>query len=142
VLVEVAEARALPAAEGVVGQRHRDRHVDADHADIDLRLAKSRAASPSRVKIATPLPYSCSLAAERLLVVFGAHHREDRAEDLLLVDAHVRRHVVEQAAADEEAVLVALQLKAAAVDDELGALLRRPIDIADHAAQGAVTSGP
>src|ERR1700732_1939737 len=36
VLVEIAEAGLLPAAEGVVGDRHRDRHVDADHADIDL----------------------------------------------------------------------------------------------------------
>src|SRR6185312_13528482 len=36
VLVEVAEAGLLPAAEGVIGDRHRDRHVDADHADIDL----------------------------------------------------------------------------------------------------------
>ena len=35
VLVQVAEARGLPAAEGVIGQRHRDRRVDADHADID-----------------------------------------------------------------------------------------------------------
>jgi hypothetical protein len=35
VLVEVAEAGFLPAAEGVIGQRHRDRHIDADHADID-----------------------------------------------------------------------------------------------------------
>src|SRR5437763_4890212 len=35
-LVEIAEAGLLPAAEGVVGNRHRDRHVDADHADIDL----------------------------------------------------------------------------------------------------------
>src|SRR4051812_22704909 len=34
-LVDVAEARALPAAERVVGNRHRDRHVDTDHADID-----------------------------------------------------------------------------------------------------------
>src|SRR6202000_2343604 len=32
VLVEVAEAGALPAAEGVIGHRDRDRHVDADHA--------------------------------------------------------------------------------------------------------------
>jgi hypothetical protein len=62
VLVEIAEARALPAAEGVIGERHRDRHVDADHADID-REAKSRAASPSRVKMATPLPYSWSLVS-------------------------------------------------------------------------------
>src|SRR5665213_3449153 len=30
VLVEVAEAGALPAAEGVIGHRDRDRHVDAD----------------------------------------------------------------------------------------------------------------
>src|SRR3954471_791958 len=42
VLVEVAEAGALPAAEGVVGDRHRDRHVDADHADIDLRCEVAR----------------------------------------------------------------------------------------------------
>src|ERR1700738_3906727 len=34
VLVEVAEAGALPAAEGVVGHRDRDRHVDTDHADL------------------------------------------------------------------------------------------------------------
>src|SRR5690554_5493944 len=32
VLVEVGEAGALPAAEAVVGDRHRDRYVDPDHA--------------------------------------------------------------------------------------------------------------
>src|SRR6201993_4395767 len=37
VLVEIAEARFLPDAEGVIGDRHRDRHVDADHADIHAR---------------------------------------------------------------------------------------------------------
>src|SRR3990167_5681595 len=31
----VAEDRGLPATEAVVGHRHRDRHVDADHADPD-----------------------------------------------------------------------------------------------------------
>src|SRR3984893_3849404 len=36
-LVEIAEAGFLPAAKSVIGDRHRDRHVDADHADIDLR---------------------------------------------------------------------------------------------------------
>src|SRR2546429_2726346 len=36
VLVEIAEAGFLPAAKGIIGDRHRDRHVDADHADIDL----------------------------------------------------------------------------------------------------------
>ena len=36
-LVQIAEHRFLPAAKGVVGQWHRDWHVDADHADIDAR---------------------------------------------------------------------------------------------------------
>src|ERR1700691_2385698 len=36
VLIEIAKAGLLPATEGVIGDRHRDRHVDADHADIDL----------------------------------------------------------------------------------------------------------
>src|SRR4029077_12031295 len=31
----VAEQGALPAAKAVEGHRHRDRHVDADHADLD-----------------------------------------------------------------------------------------------------------
>src|SRR5687768_4350754 len=35
ILADVAEARALPAAETVVADRHRDRHVDADHADVN-----------------------------------------------------------------------------------------------------------
>src|SRR5215831_14852444 len=36
VLVHVAEDRALPAAEGMERQRHRDRNVDADHAAVHL----------------------------------------------------------------------------------------------------------
>src|SRR4051794_8376426 len=35
VLVEVAKAGALPAPESVIGDRHRDRHVHAHHADVD-----------------------------------------------------------------------------------------------------------
>src|SRR5690348_4300557 len=40
--VVVAEDRILPAAEGVEGHRHRDRHVDADHPDLDLALEAAR----------------------------------------------------------------------------------------------------
>ena len=36
--VGVAEEAGLPAAEAVVADRHRDRHVDADHADVDVPL--------------------------------------------------------------------------------------------------------
>src|ERR1039458_3257632 len=34
VLVEIAEAGALPAAEGVIGERYRNGEVDAYHADL------------------------------------------------------------------------------------------------------------
>src|SRR5699024_3641852 len=35
-LVQVTETRGLPTAEGVVSNWHWDRHVDANHADVDL----------------------------------------------------------------------------------------------------------
>src|ERR1700722_6639082 len=35
-LIQVAEAGALPAAERIIGDRDRNRHVDPDHADLDL----------------------------------------------------------------------------------------------------------
>src|SRR5919109_890716 len=46
--VEVAEERALPAAEGVPGNRHRDRHVDPDHADVDVELELARGPAVAR----------------------------------------------------------------------------------------------
>src|SRR5205814_9835810 len=48
----------------------------------------------------------------RFFVILGAHHREDGAENLLLVDAHLRRDAVEQRAAHEETILVPLHSKA------------------------------
>jgi len=36
--MQVAEQRLLPAAERIEGHRHGNRHVDADHADLDLVL--------------------------------------------------------------------------------------------------------
>src|SRR5829696_809378 len=40
--VGVPEQRALPASEGVVGDGHRHRHVDADHAHVDVGLEAPR----------------------------------------------------------------------------------------------------
>ena len=52
-LVEVAEAGLLPAAEGVIGDRYRNRHVDADHADIDFgrEVARGVAARDFAAKV-------------------------------------------------------------------------------------------
>src|SRR5690606_1291210 len=44
----VAEQRCLPTTEGVVGDGNRDRHVDADHADLDLVLEAASRASVVR----------------------------------------------------------------------------------------------
>src|SRR3546814_6461169 len=66
------------------------------------------------------------------LEALGAHHAQHRAKDLFLVDLHRRLDVVEQAAAHEIAVLVALQLEPAAVDHQLGAFADAMVDIALH----------
>jgi hypothetical protein len=61
---------------------------------------------------AVPLPYSCSLISCSASSKVGrAHDAEHRAEDLFLVDAHRRRDVVEQRAAEEEALLVPRHLQ-------------------------------
>ncbi len=129
VLVEVAEARRLPAAESVVGDRHRDRHVDADHADLHPggKVARSVAVAGEYRDAVAHLVVVGEL--DRIFVVRRAHHRKHGPEDLFLVDAHVGRHLVEQAAAHVVAVLVALHGEAAAVDHELGAFLDADIDI-------------
>src|SRR5580700_8399138 len=109
----VAEDRGLPAAEGVVGHRHRDRHVDADHADLDVVGEGTRGvavAGEDRRAVAVGMVVH---QPDRLVEAPGAHHRQHRSEDLVLVDRHVGLHVVEQAAAHEVAVLVALQLQPA-----------------------------
>src|SRR5256886_5030591 len=132
VLVEVAEARALPAAEGVIGERHRDREIHAHHADVDSGREVAGGVAVAGEDGDAVAVVVLGGKPQRLLVVLCAHDREHRAEDLLLVDAHVGRHFVEQAAAHEEAALIALQLEAAAVDLELGALVADEIDVALH----------
>src|SRR3546814_5365081 len=48
VLVGVAERAALPAAEGAIGNGHRDRHVDPHHADVHPLREFARGMAVSR----------------------------------------------------------------------------------------------
>src|SRR3989338_2255522 len=82
--VQVAEQRALPAAEAVVADRYRQRYVDADHADYDF----------------------------------------------VGVDGHLRGHLVEQGAADEEAVFIACHHQVTTVNHHACALGHTSIDVA------------
>src|SRR5208282_3814173 len=134
-LVEIAEPRALPAAESIVGDRHRDRHVDADHADLDLAGEVAR-------RVAVAGEYGDAVAvfvvvaqSQSLAVIMGADDRQNRAEDLFLVDPHVLRHMIEETPADIEAVLVALHPEVAPVDHQLRAFANAEVDIAAHLVQ-------
>src|SRR3954470_11202612 len=132
VLVEIAEAGLLPAAEGVVGDRHRDRHVNADHADLDLGREVARGvavAGEDRNAIAVVM---VRRQCQRFLVVVRAHHRQHGAEYFFLVNTHVLGDVVEQRTAEIEALFVALHLEATAVDGERSTLLDADIDVALH----------
>src|SRR5690606_4017452 len=106
VLVEVGEARALPAAETVVGDGHRDRHVDADHAHLDPvgELARGVAVAGEDGH-AVPVLVRAG-QRERLLEAVRAHDLQHRAEDLVAPGLHLRRDAVEQRGPEEEAVLV------------------------------------
>src|SRR5689334_6168464 len=129
VLADIAEARALPPAEAVVADRHRDRHVDADHADIDSggELARGVAvAGEDRDAVAVLMLRG---QANRLLEVLGTDHLQDGPENLVLVGLHARLHVIEEGRADEEAFLVTLEHEAPAVDDQLGALVDAQLNI-------------
>src|SRR5690606_1836813 len=85
VLVEVAEARALPAAEAVVGHRHRDRYVDADHADLDAlgEHAGCFAITGEQGDAVAVLVVAGQI--HRLFEAVGAHDLQHRPEDLLAI---------------------------------------------------------
>ncbi|MPL73124.1 hypothetical protein SDC9_18917 [bioreactor metagenome] len=123
VLVQVAEGRLLPAAEGVVAQRHRDREVDPDHADVDAAGEIARGVAIGGEDRGAVAVIVVDHQLQRVVIAVHPHRRQHRPEDLLAVDVHLGGDVVEERRADVEAVLVALDLQAAAIDDERRALL-------------------
>src|SRR3954470_17224963 len=109
VLVDVAEAAPLPAAERVVGDGDRDRHVYADHADIDPGGELARGVAVAREDGDAVAIFVLAGKSDCFLEAVGADHLQDGAENLLLVRAEARLHVVEEGRADEEALFVALE---------------------------------
>ena len=129
--VRLPEQGVLPAAERVVGHRHRDGDVDADHPDVDAALEPPRGlagAGEDRGAVAVGVGVD---DRDGLVHGAGTDHRQHRAEDLLRVDVHRRGDVVDHGRAHEEAVLVAGHREPAAVDGEGGALGRAGADQVD-----------
>ena len=115
----LAEERALPASEGMPGHRHGNRHIDADHADLDAPRKFTGRSSVARVARDAIAELVRVDQFDRAVEIGHADHAQDRSEDLLLVDAHVGVHVVEQSAGKEEPALATRRLESAPVDDQL-----------------------
>ena len=126
----VAEHRGLPAAKAVIGDRHRDRHIHADHADIDRGREIARRITVTGEDGGAVAIFMVHHQLARLVIALRTQHRKHRPENLVAIDRHVGGHPVEKRAADEEAVLVALQLQPAAVDDHIGAVFLALVNIA------------
>src|SRR5918999_93118 len=70
---------------------------------------------------------------ERLLLVLDAQDREHGSEDLLLGDAHVGAHLVEDRRLHEVAAVVAPPAELATADDDARALLAAAVQVTEHA---------
>src|SRR3954462_11930410 len=93
--VVVAEQGGLPAAEAVERHRHWDRHVDADHPDIDLVRELARGIAVAGEDGGAVAELVLVDHARRRVVVGYPGDGEYGTENLLLVDRHLRRDVVE-----------------------------------------------
>src|SRR5579864_378549 len=102
----VAENTAFPAAEAMPGHGHRDRHVDADHADLDASAELARHVPVAGIAGDAVGEGMRVDELDRGGEVRHPDATEHRAEDLLLVDAHRRRHAVEEGGTYPEAALL------------------------------------
>ncbi|OEI69327.1 hypothetical protein Cus16_1169 [Curtobacterium sp. ER1/6] len=125
----VAEQRVPPATERVVRDRHRDRDVDADHADLHVPLEPAGGTAVVREDRRAVAEGAGVDELEPLLVGLHADDRQHRAEDLLGVDATRRRHPVDQRRTEPEAVLVAVGSDGAAVHHDLRTVLLGDLDV-------------
>src|SRR5690349_9192539 len=118
-LVDVAEGRALPAAEGVIGERHGDRHVDAYHADLHLAGEFARGIAVAGEDGDTVAVLVVAGKRHRLIEILGARDLQNGSENFFLIGFHLRLDAIEQRAAEIKSLLVALHLEATPIDQKL-----------------------
>src|SRR5437016_7947159 len=100
------------------GHGNRNRHVDADHADLDLmgELACGIAVACKDCCTVAELVFIDPPGCGR--IVRSTRNAQHGAEDLLFVDPHTGVNVIKQRSTDEIAILIPLAAEIAAVDDE------------------------
>ena len=64
----------------------------------------------------------------RFFKIIGANDLQNGSENLFLIARHLRCHSVDQCGANEKAFLMALQGKAASINDDFAALLFGSVD--------------
>src|SRR3954452_16487809 len=129
VRLRVAEQRVLESAERVVGDRDRDRHVDPDHADLDLPLEAARRPAVVREHRGAVPEGARVDEGDALLEARDAHDGQDRPEDLVAVHPRRGRDTVDQGGAEPEAVRGPVGFDVAPVDDHVGAVARAQVDV-------------
>ncbi|MDT4866016.1 hypothetical protein FQZ97_1008490 [compost metagenome] len=139
-LVEVTEARSLPATEGVVSNRNRDRHVDTDHANLNAACKIARCITVAGEDSNAIAEFMFIRQSQCFLVGLGANDRKNRTEDFFLIDAHVRRDIVEQATTHVEAIFITLHLEVTTIDDEVCAFFDTEIDITANAIECSLSN--
>src|SRR5918997_3786993 len=117
-----AEAAALVAAERAADDPGAQGRVDRDLAGLQAPGELDRLAHVAGPDRGDQAVVGAVGDLEGLVVVVHRGDPEDRAEDLLLVDPHVRADVVEQGRLHEVAALELVAGRAAATEDEVGAL--------------------
>src|SRR5262245_10309988 len=89
--VEIAKERLLPAAERVERHRHRNRYVDAHHADLHVLLEEPRRRTRSREQGRS---VSIRIAVDQcngVLELAHANDDEHRSENFILINRHLGR---------------------------------------------------
>src|SRR5690606_21274320 len=131
--MHITEERTLPAAEAMPSHGDRNRHINAHHADLDAAAKLTGDIAVARE--ATHAIAELVRVDERygLREIVDSNAPEHGAEDFFLVNAHVRRDVIEQRAARPETLLAALAgcaaIKAASIDQQLGAFFHSQPDV-------------
>ena len=117
--MQVAEQGTFPAAEAVVSHRHRQRDVDADHADFYFVAKQPRGLAIAGEDAGAVAVFVFVDQLHGLFEAGDADDAEHRPENLLAIDAHVRGYPVKQAPAQKETVFLTGKVQVAAIHHQL-----------------------
>src|ERR1035437_1172770 len=130
--VQVAKERAIPTPEGVVGDRHGNRDIDANHSGRNLgleTLRQSAVTGEDGGAIAVAIAFD---QPESIVERVHANQAENRAEDLVGVDPHVRHDLVNETRSKPVTSGRAVDIVAAPIDCDLRAFCLTDPEVGSH----------